>query len=95
MDELIKLIWNLFVLRDSMQKGEMTAGAWVTALLFLLGIACIGVPTVLYYDHHPDASPRFLIGAASALGMLLIVYFVFAIRWRLRLKREHASQEVK
>jgi hypothetical protein len=92
---LIKLLWNVFALPDSMQKGEMTSGVWLAAASFLFGIAGIGVPTILLYDRHPDASPRVLIGPAIALGALLVVDFVFAIRWRLRLRRERAKQEVK
>jgi apolipoprotein N-acyltransferase len=95
MAELLKLVFDMLVLRDSTQKGEMTAGVWVGAGLFLLGIACIGVPTILYFDRHPDAPARLLIGPAIALGLLLVVYFFVAIHWRLRLKREHANQDVK
>jgi hypothetical protein len=86
--ELIKLALNVLVLRDSIDKGEMTAGVWGGALLFLLAVSAIGVPTILYYDRHPEASARVLVYAAIALGVVLIVYFWLAIRWRLRLKRE-------
>jgi hypothetical protein len=93
MFELIKLTWNLIVLRDSMRKGEMTAGVWGAALLCLLVIASIGIPTVLYYDRHPDASARVLIEAGVLLGLVLIAYFWLAIRWRLRLNRERLNKE--
>ena len=66
----------------------MTAGAWGAALLFLAVVTSIGIPTVLYYDRHPDASARVFIVAAVLLGLVLIVYFWLAIRWRLRLSRE-------
>jgi len=93
MFELIKLTWNVIVLRDSMRKGEMTAGVWGAALLFLLVVSSIGVPTVLYYDRHPDASARVMIEAAVLLGLVLIGYFYLAIRWRIRLNREGLKQE--
>jgi hypothetical protein len=88
MADLLKLVWEVFVLADSIRKGEMTKGAWVGALLFLLAIAGIGVPTVIYYNRHPDASSRVAIESAVLLGLVLIVYFVFALRWRRSLKRQ-------
>ncbi len=66
----------------------MTAGVWAGAALFLLAVVSIGIPTVLYYDRHPDASARVMIEAGALLGLVLIVYFWLAIRWRLRLRRE-------
>lgn len=93
MFELIKLAWNLFVLHDSMAKGDMTAGTWGAALLFLAAVSIIGVPTILYYDRHPDASAHVLIVAAALMGLVLTIYFVLAIRWQLRLSRQRASQE--
>ncbi len=93
MFELIKVVLNLFVLRDSMQKGEMTPGVWAGAGLFLLVVVLIGVPTIFYYDRHPDASPRVMVVAAVLLGMALIVYFWLAIRWRQRLNRERPKEQ--
>jgi hypothetical protein len=93
MIELFKLVWNLTVLRDSIDKGEMTAGVWAGAALFLLVVASIGVPTVVYYDRHPDASARVMTVAAVLLGLVLIVYFWLAIRWRMRLARERPEQK--
>jgi len=56
-------------------------------------VSSIGVPTVLYYDRHPDASARVMIEAAVLLGLVLIGYFYLAIRWRIRLNREGLKQE--
>jgi len=91
--ELLKLVTNLLTLRDSMDKGEMTPGVWAGAALFLLVVAAIGVPTVVYYDRHPDASARVMTVAGVLLGLVLIVYFWLAIRWRMRLSRERPQQE--
>jgi hypothetical protein len=72
----------------------LTAGVWGAALLCLLVIATIGIPTVLYYDRHPDASARVLIEAGVLLGLVvLIASFWLAIRWRLRLNRERLNKE--
>ena len=29
--EIVKLMWNVFVLHDSIEKGDMTAGTWAAA----------------------------------------------------------------
>jgi hypothetical protein len=91
MFELIKIAWDVVVLRDAMGKGEMTARVWGAAALFLLVVVSIGLPTILYYERHPDASARVLMEAGGLLGLVLIGYFWLAIRWRLRLKREQAG----
>jgi hypothetical protein len=63
-DELIKVVWNLFVLRDSVQKGEMTTGVWLAAGLFLLGIAGIAFPLFSFtivipmHPHGSSSGPR-------------------------------------
>jgi hypothetical protein len=93
MFELLKLAWDAVVLRDSIRKGEMTAGAWAIALLFLLAVICIGLPTILYYDRHPDASAQVMFEAAGLLALVLMVYFWFGIRWRLRLNRERLEKQ--
>jgi hypothetical protein len=79
MFELIKIAWDVVVLRDAMGKGEMTARVWGAAALFLLVVVSIGLPTILYYE------------AGGLLGLVLIGYFWLAIRWRLRLKRGQAG----
>jgi hypothetical protein len=87
MFELVKLVLDAIVLRDSMKKGEMTAGVWGAALLFLFVLMLIAVPTILYLDRHPDAPGSVLIYPGVAVGLLMIVYFWLGIRWRLRLSR--------
>jgi hypothetical protein len=91
MFEFLKLAWDALVLRDSMRKGEMTAGVWGAALLFLAVLMCIAIPTIVYLDRHPDAPGSVLIYPAIAVGLLLIVYFWLSIRWRLRLNRQSGN----
>jgi len=91
MFELLKLAWDAIVLRDSMKKGELTAGALGGAALFLFVLVCIAVPSVLYFDRHPDAPASALLYPAIPIGILMIVYFWLAIRWRLRLNRQRAD----
>jgi hypothetical protein len=93
MFELIKLAWDAIVLRDSINKGEMSAGVWGAALLFLFALGCIAIPTILYFDRHPDAPATALIYPAIALALLMIVYFWLSIRWRLRLNRKGAGPQ--
>jgi hypothetical protein len=90
--ELIKLAWNVFVLHQSVEQGDMTAGAWGGAILFLAVMSAIGIPTILYFDRHPDAPARLLIGPAALVGLTLVIYFVLAIRWQLKLKRDRSGQ---
>jgi hypothetical protein len=93
MFELIKLAWNVFVLHESIAKGDMTAGTWGAALLFLAAVSSIGIPTIIYFDRHPDAPAHFLLLPGVLMAIVLIIYFVLAIRWQLRLSRQHLSQE--
>jgi len=93
MFELLKLVWDAIVLRDSIKNGEMTAGAWGGALLFLFVLLCIALPTIFYFDRHPDAPASALTYPALALAMLMIVYFWLAIRWRLRLRRDRVKRD--
>ena len=93
MFELIKMAWNVFVLHDSIEKGDMTAGTWAAAILFLAVVSAIGVPTILYYDRHPDAPPQVMIVAGVLLAIVLVVYFVLAIRWQLRVNQQGPPQK--
>jgi hypothetical protein len=80
-------------LHDSIAKGDMTAGTWGAALLFLAAVSSLGIPTIIYYNRHPDASAHYLILSGVLMAIVLIIYFVLAIRWQLRLSRQHSSQE--
>ena len=95
MSELLKLVWNFFVLRDSIRKGEMTGGAWLAALGFLATCCAIAVPAIVYYQRHPDADGTVFMYMMVALGVLLGAFYIWAFRRQQRLKREHANQDVK
>ncbi len=92
MFELIKLAWDAVVLRDSARKGEMTWKVWLAAGGFLAAIYGIGLPAILLLDKYPN-DKRIFPAAATLIGVVVVIYFWLAIRWRLRLRRERLAEE--
>lgn len=92
MFELVKLAWDAVVLRDSAQKGEMTWKVWLAALGFLAVLYGIGLPAILLMDKYSN-DKRILPAAGGLIGVVMVIYFWLAIRWRLRLRRERLAAE--
>ncbi len=81
--ELLKLLTDAAVLRDSARKGILTWRPIVAGLLFAVLEYAIALPAVLYWSNHPSFKPWFL--AAMALVLLnFFVFMFFAIRWYVR-----------
>jgi cytochrome c biogenesis protein CcdA len=90
--ELIKLAWDTFVIRDAYRKGEMTWKVWLAALGFLAAVYGIGLPAMMLMEKHPE-DKRIFPTAATLIGIVLVIYFWLAIRWRLGLRRERLAAE--
>ena len=81
--ELVKLLIDGVVLRDSARKGLLTWRVIAWAIAFVLLLYGTGLPATLLYQAHPQYKPLFI--AAIVFDILLfVVYLFFAIRWYLR-----------
>jgi hypothetical protein len=63
--ELVKLLFDGAVLRESARIGLLTWRVWAVAIEFVALVWAIGLPAGLYYAKHPDAK-WVLIAAMSA-----------------------------
>jgi len=83
MFELIKIVWDLFVIRDATRKGQMGWRIWAIAIGFVLFLYGTGVPAAILYEDHPQYKPVFI--AALILDGLAFLWFMsWGIRRYLR-----------
>jgi len=78
--ELVKIAWDVVVLRDGARKGQLTGRVILAVLGFAVLEYAIGLPAVLLYDKHPQYKPLF-IAAMVLVGMNLILFLIFGFRW--------------
>ena len=52
--ELVKLVWDVFVLRDAARRGQLNWRVWVVAIAFVLILYGTGLPAAMLYDKHPN-----------------------------------------
>ncbi len=94
--ELIKLIVDGFVLRDSAQKGLLTWKGVLCAIGFVVLLYGTGVPAAVLYDSHPQYKPLF-IAAIVFDATIFILFMIFGTRWYLRasarLKAQNQDQQ--
>jgi cytochrome c biogenesis protein CcdA len=94
--ELIKLIIDGFVLRDSARKGLLTLKVVLFAVCFVLLLYGTGLPATLLYQAHPQYKPLF-IAALAFDGLMFILFMIFGTRWYFRatarLKAQQAEQQ--
>lgn len=79
MFEILKIVWDLVVLRDAERKGQMNWRMWVIAISFVLFLYGTALPALLLYEKNPGYKPLFL--ATLALDGLAFVWFLI---WSLR-----------
>ena len=80
MIELLKLVWDVIVLRDSARKGLLNWRVFAFAVGFVLLLYGTGIPAVIDYQKHPSHKPLFI--AALAFDLLLFVAFmIWGTRW--------------
>ena len=80
MVELLKLVWDVIVLRDSARKVLLSWRDFAFAVGFVLLLYGTGIPAVIDYQKHPSHKPLFI--AALAFDLLLFVAFmIWGTRW--------------
>jgi hypothetical protein len=93
MFELVKLLWDVSVLRDAGRKGQLNWRVWVVAVAFVLFLYGTGLPVAMLYDKHPQYKVLFV--ATLALDGLVFVWFIiWGVRRYLRLKATDRSCDV-
>jgi hypothetical protein len=83
MFELVKLIWDVVVLRDVARKGLLNWRIWPLAFGFVSFLYGTGIPATLLYEKHPQYKPLFI--AVLIFDAILFVCFVgWVWRWQAR-----------
>lgn len=83
MFEILKLIWDLVVLRDAARKGQLNWRIWPIAFGFVLLLYGTGIPAVLLYEKDPQYKPL-LIAAVIFEGILFVCFMWWGWRWQSR-----------
>jgi hypothetical protein len=73
--EVLKLLWDMIVLRDQARKHQVTLSIWVFAVSFLLVLCLIVFPLLLFYAQHPSRK------LPLAVGVLVVALDYAALVW--------------
>lgn len=91
MFEIFSMLWKVFVLRDSVKKGEMNWRVGAMSILFVVLLYAIGLPATILWVNHPQYEPVFIL--AMMLEVMLVIGFAtLYFKWRARQKAAHAAQ---
>ena len=90
MFELVKFVWDVFVLRDAARKGQLNWRVWVVAGAFVLFLYGTGLPVAFLYDKHPQYKALF-IATLTVDGLVFVWFMVWGVRRYLRLKAAERS----
>lgn len=94
--ELLKLIVDGLVLRDSARKGILTWKVFLVGLCFPILLYGTALPALLLYQAHPQYKPLF-IAALVFDAVAFILFMIFGTRWYFRamarLKTEQPDQQ--
>lgn len=84
MFELFKIVWDIVVLRDAAQKGQLNWRIWPTAFAIVFVEYAIGLSAVLLYEKHPEYK-SFFVTAMIFMGISFVGFMWWAWRWQSRL----------
>ena len=88
MFEVLKIIWDLIVMRDSIRKGQLT---WRRGLISVGLVALaylIAVPAAALYDKHPEYKPLFIAAVILAGIDLAFLVGLGLYWWRQSLRQQ-------
>jgi hypothetical protein len=88
--ELVKLVWDVFALRDAARKGQLNWRVWVVAFAFVLFLYGTGLPVAFLYDKHPQYKPLFM-AILAVDGVVFVWFAIWGVRRYLRLKAAEKS----
>lgn len=91
MFELVKIVWDLIVIRDATRKGQLNWRIWVIGIGFVLFLYGTGLPASMLYDQYPQYKPVFI--AVMVLdGIVFVGFIIWAWRWQAgNLRRENPA----
>ena len=79
--EILKVIWDIFVLRDAARKGKLNWRKTGFVVGFVVLEYLIAMPALILYIQHPQYRTLFI--AAMVLAVVVLVVFV-GLAWRSR-----------
>jgi len=79
--EILKVIWDIFVLRDAARRGKLNWRKTGFVVGFVVLEYLIAMPALILYIQHPQYRTLFI--AAMVLAVVVLVVFV-GLAWRLR-----------
>ncbi len=79
--EMLKVAWDIFVLRDAAQRGKLNWRKTGFVVGFVVLEYLIAMPALILYIQHPQYKSLFL--AAMTLAVVILVVFIWlAVRLR-------------
>jgi hypothetical protein len=79
--EMLKVAWDIFVLRDAAKRGKLNWRKTGLVVGFVVLEYLIVMPALILYIQHPQYKTLFV--AAIVLAVVILVAFV-SLAWRLR-----------
>jgi len=79
--EILKVIWDIFVLRDAARRGKLNWRKTRFVVGFVVLEYLIAMPALILYIQHPQYRTLFI--AAMVLAVVVLVVFV-GLAWRSR-----------
>lgn len=83
MFELLKLVWDLVMVRDAYRRGLMTWRVWAVGIGLVLFLYGTGVPVGLLWDKYPQYETWFICVLALD-GVLVLAVILWGWRWQAR-----------
>jgi hypothetical protein len=81
--EILKILWDVFVLRDAARKGQLNWRIWIIAISFVLFFYGTGLPVTLLYEKNPQYKTLFV--ATLVLdGLVFVCFMIWGVRRYLR-----------
>ena len=79
--EMLKIAWDIFVLRDAAQRGKLNWRKTGLAVGFVVLEYVIVMPALILYIQHPQYKTLFI--AAIVVAVVVLIAFA-SLAWRLR-----------
>jgi hypothetical protein len=81
--EMLKVAWEIFVLRDAAQKGKLNWRKTGFVAGFVVLEYLIVMPALILYIQHPQYKTLFIVAMVVAV-VILVVFLSLAVRMRAR-----------
>jgi hypothetical protein len=83
--ELLKLLWDLVMVRDAYRRGLLTWRVWAVGIGLVLFLYGTGIPVGLLWDKYPQYAPVFIcVLALDGVAALAVAIWGWRLQARLR-----------